>query len=62
MPIITGCVCRQSFKNEIKKIQLALPVPGNKASVKFFPEGGSLREGNRTVIGWEVKDATANLC
>lgn len=46
-----------SFKNEVKKLQLAIPVPGNKASVKFFPEGGALCEGYKTVIGWEVKDA-----
>lgn len=45
------------FKNEVKKIQLTIPVHNNKASVKFFPEGGSLHEGNKTVIGWEVKDA-----
>ncbi|MES2371322.1 MAG: hypothetical protein V4557_02000 [Bacteroidota bacterium] len=46
-----------SFRNEIKKLQLTLPVPRNNAIVKFFPEGGTLREGNRTQIGWEVKDA-----
>ena len=39
-----------SFKNETKRLELAIPVAGNKASVKFFPEGGALREGNKTVV------------
>lgn len=46
-----------SFKKETRNLQLVLPVSNNQPVVKFFPEGGELYEGNKTVIGWEVKNA-----
>ncbi len=37
-------------------LTLPLPAVKNKASVKFYPEGGNLVLGLSSVIGWEVKD------
>ena len=37
-------------------LTLPLPTVKNKASVKFYPEGGNLVLGLPSVIGWEVKD------
>ena len=37
-------------------ITMGLPLGKNKASVRFFPEGGYCVKGLRNNIGWEVKD------
>lgn len=37
-------------------ISIGLPQPKNKATVKFYPEGGNLVNGVTSNIGWEVKD------
>ncbi len=37
-------------------ISMGLPQPKNKATVKFYPEGGNLVNGLISNIGWEVKD------
>lgn len=37
-------------------LSLALPINKNKASVKFYPEGGNLVLGLPSNIGWEIKD------
>ncbi|WP_316782565.1 hypothetical protein [Pedobacter frigiditerrae] len=37
-------------------LNLALPLKKNKASIGFYPEGGSLVLGLSSNIGWEVKD------
>jgi len=37
-------------------LNLTLPVKKNKASVKFYPEGGNLVLGLSSNVGWEVKD------
>lgn len=48
---------QSTFKKETKNLQLQLPVSNSKAIVHFFPESGTLREGNKNTIGWEVKSA-----
>jgi hypothetical protein len=45
---------KASFNKETKKIQLTLPVGNSDPIVKFFPEGGSVSAGAKTIIGWEV--------
>ncbi len=42
-------------------INLALPVSVKKASVKFYPEGGTLIEGLPCKVAWEVKDQQAAM-
>jgi hypothetical protein len=37
-------------------LNLTLPLKQNKASVKFYPEGGNMVLGISSTIGWEVKD------
>ncbi|RYG18012.1 MAG: hypothetical protein EOO07_09900 [Chitinophagaceae bacterium] len=37
-------------------INLAMPQPKGKASVKFYPEGGNMVSGLATHVAWEVKD------
>lgn len=37
-------------------LSLALPINKNKASLKFYPEGGNLVLGLPSNIGWEIKD------
>lgn len=48
---------KAKYKKEVKELQLSLPVYNGTPVVKFFPEGGSLIASNKTVVGWEVKDA-----
>ena len=43
---------------EIKNIKLALPVYNTVPMVRFFPEGGSLSDGIKSTVGWEVKNKT----
>lgn len=44
------------YGNDSNFISMAIPREKNKASVKFYPEGGNLIEGLPSVVGWEVKD------
>ncbi|RZK58618.1 MAG: hypothetical protein EOO91_07770 [Pedobacter sp.] len=37
-------------------LNLTLPLKQNKATVKFYPEGGNLVSGLSSNVGWEVKD------
>jgi len=37
-------------------ISMAIPQTKNRASVKFYPEGGNMVAGIATMVGWEVKD------
>lgn len=41
---------------EIKTFNMKLPVYKKEASVKFYPEGGSLVSGTGNIVGWEVLD------
>jgi hypothetical protein len=45
---------------ETKTVKLALPIPQDAPSVKFYPEGGNLSDGVLSTIGWEVKNAAGN--
>ncbi len=55
-PIDNSLAVTVTYKNEVKKLQLNLPVNNSKPVIQFFPEGGSLVQGNTTVIGWEARD------
>lgn len=44
------------YEKDSSFISMALPQAKNRASVKFYPEGGNLVNGLPTNIGWEVKD------
>jgi hypothetical protein len=43
-------------KKDSTFLSMALPILKNKASVNFYPEGGSIVEGIPTIVGFEVKD------
>lgn len=43
-------------KQDSTFISMALPILKNKATVKFYPEGGNIVAGIPTIIGFEVKD------
>jgi hypothetical protein len=45
-----------SDKKDSTFISMALPILKNKASVKFYPEGGNMVVGIPTIVGFEVKD------
>lgn len=46
------------LKNDKDSTFISLPLPAlqNRATVKFYPEGGNLVNGLPTYVGWEVKD------
>lgn len=48
---------KASFKGRSNEIKFILPIYNDQAIVKFYPEGGNLINGNKTTIGWEVRDA-----
>lgn len=45
------------YKNEVKEISMALPAHKQPAKVSFYPEGGNMVTGLKTVVGVEVKSA-----
>ncbi|MES2446101.1 MAG: hypothetical protein V4546_02895 [Bacteroidota bacterium] len=47
---------RLSNEKDTSFLSLALPVKKQKASVKFYPEGGNLVSGLQSKIGLEIKD------
>lgn len=44
------------YEKDSSLISMALPLDKNRASVKFYPEGGNLVTGLPMNIAWEVKD------
>lgn len=44
------------YEKDSSSISMALPLEKNRASVKFYPEGGNLVAGLPMNIAWEVKD------
>ncbi len=45
------------YKNDVKDVSMALPVPPRPATVRFYPEGGNLVNNIQSSVGWEVKSA-----
>lgn len=45
-----------SYEKDTSFISMAMPQIKNKASVKFYPEGGNLVNGLFSYVGWEVKN------
>lgn len=46
--------------SEVKSFNMKLPVYKKQVQVQFYPEGGSLVDELKNIVGWEVTDATKN--
>ena len=49
-----------TYGKETRNVKLLLPVNEDKPLVRFYPEGGNLSDGLRSIVGWEAKNGAGN--